>query len=232
MKCYYDLHIHSALSPCADNDMTPNNILGMAAVNGLHMIAVADHNAIKNVETFLKLSKEYGVEVVPAFELQTAEDIHFLCLFPNFSLLEEFYRTLEFVDIKNDKAIFGEQLVMDEGDNTVGEEERLLLASAAIYSYRVGDAVKKAGGIAVPAHVDREANGMISILGGFDGDYGAVEFSPYADAAFREIYGADKKILINSDSHTLGDISEAVNFLELRECTARRLIDYLRGEFK
>ncbi|MDO5479206.1 MAG: histidinol-phosphatase, partial [Clostridia bacterium] len=29
MKLYYDLHIHSALSPCGDNDMTPNNIVNM-----------------------------------------------------------------------------------------------------------------------------------------------------------------------------------------------------------
>ena len=40
-----DLHIHSALSPCADDDMTPNNILGMAALKGLDMIAVTDHNS-------------------------------------------------------------------------------------------------------------------------------------------------------------------------------------------
>ena len=32
MSLYYDFHIHSALSPCGDNDMTPNNIINMYPV--------------------------------------------------------------------------------------------------------------------------------------------------------------------------------------------------------
>ena len=35
MNLYYDLHIHSCLSPCGDQDMTPANIAGMAAIKGL-----------------------------------------------------------------------------------------------------------------------------------------------------------------------------------------------------
>ena len=27
MKLYYDLHLHSCLSPCGDNDMTPYNLV-------------------------------------------------------------------------------------------------------------------------------------------------------------------------------------------------------------
>ena len=30
-----DLHMHSCLSPCADEDMTPANICGMAHIKGL-----------------------------------------------------------------------------------------------------------------------------------------------------------------------------------------------------
>ena len=41
----YDLHLHSCLSPCGDNDMTPANIVGMAALLGLDAIAVTDHNS-------------------------------------------------------------------------------------------------------------------------------------------------------------------------------------------
>ena len=84
MKIKYDFHIHSALSPCADNDMTPVNIVAYAKFNGLDMIAVADHNAIENVETAIAAGKAYGVTVVPAVEVQTAEDIHVLCLFKTF----------------------------------------------------------------------------------------------------------------------------------------------------
>ncbi|MDR1939725.1 MAG: phosphoesterase [Clostridiales bacterium] len=229
MRYFYDLHIHSALSPCADNDMTPNNIMGMAAVNGLNIIAVADHNSIKNVGSFLALQEEYDVTVVPAFELQTAEDIHFLCLFPDIGSLTRFYDGISFGDIKNNKTIFGDQLIFDAADNVVGEEERMLLASADIYSYRVRKAVREAGGVAVPAHIDRETNGMVSILGNLDDDYDAVEFSPKADGAFRQIYGKNRSVLIDSDSHMLGTISEAVNAVELDERSAKALIKRLYG---
>ena len=33
LRC--DLHIHTALSPCGDMDMTPNNIVNMAQLKGL-----------------------------------------------------------------------------------------------------------------------------------------------------------------------------------------------------
>lgn len=48
MKLYYDLHIHSCLSPCGDEDNTPNNIVNMALIKGLNVIALSDHNTCKN----------------------------------------------------------------------------------------------------------------------------------------------------------------------------------------
>ena len=53
----YDLHLHSCLSPCGDEDMTPGNIAGMAVVNGLDMVALTDHNTCKNCPAFLKIAK-------------------------------------------------------------------------------------------------------------------------------------------------------------------------------
>jgi len=58
MKLYYDLHIHSALSPCASDDMTPNNIVNMCVLKGLDIIAVTDHNSARNVEAISKLGRE------------------------------------------------------------------------------------------------------------------------------------------------------------------------------
>ena len=81
MNVKYDFHIHSALSPCGDADMTPNNIVNMAMVCGLDMIAVADHNTAGNVAAVMKAGEQAGIVVVPAMELETAEEIHVLCLF-------------------------------------------------------------------------------------------------------------------------------------------------------
>ena len=74
-KILYDLHIHSALSPCADNDMTPVNIGAMSSAKGLQIIAVADHNAIANVAAAREVGEALDVIVVPAVELQTQEDV-------------------------------------------------------------------------------------------------------------------------------------------------------------
>ena len=65
-KILYDLHIHSALSPCADNDMTPVNIGAMSSAKGLQIIAVADHNAIANVAAAREVGEALNVIVVPA----------------------------------------------------------------------------------------------------------------------------------------------------------------------
>ena len=45
---FYDFHMHSCLSPCGDDDMTPANLVGMAFVNGLQAIALTDHNSSLN----------------------------------------------------------------------------------------------------------------------------------------------------------------------------------------
>ena len=77
----YDLHVHSCLSPCADDDMTPANIAGMAHLNGLQLLALTDHNSCKNCPAFMDACRQYGIVPVPGMELCTAEEIHMICLF-------------------------------------------------------------------------------------------------------------------------------------------------------
>lgn len=55
MKAYFDFHIHSCLSPCADDEMTPNNIINMSLLKGLDAIAITDHNSIRNCEVCIEL---------------------------------------------------------------------------------------------------------------------------------------------------------------------------------
>ena len=80
-KYYYDLHIHSCLSPCGDDDMTPNNIAAMSALKGLQIVAITDHNSCKNCPAFFEACRKHGIIAVAGMELSTAEDIHLVCLF-------------------------------------------------------------------------------------------------------------------------------------------------------
>ena len=86
MKHYfYDLHTHSALSPCGDNFMTPNNLAGFCALAGLQIVALTDHNTCGNCRSFMAACRRYGLCPVPGMELTTAEEIHLVCLFPSLS---------------------------------------------------------------------------------------------------------------------------------------------------
>ncbi len=88
----YDFHIHSCLSPCGEEEMTPNNIVGMAQILELDAIAVADHNTAKNLPAVMALGAEAGVLVVPAIEISTAEEVHVLSLFPSLEAALEMQR--------------------------------------------------------------------------------------------------------------------------------------------
>ena len=113
---FYDLHIHSCLSPCGDDDMTPANLVGMAAVKGLDVIALTDHNSCWNCPAALYHGKNYGVTVIPGMELTTAEEVHVICLFPTLedALAFDAYVYERLLPVPNREDIFGKQQIMDK----------------------------------------------------------------------------------------------------------------------
>ena len=181
-RYYYDLHIHSCLSPCGDDDMTPNNIAGMGTLNGLNIMALTDHNTCKNCPAFFRAAKKNGIIPVAGMELTTAEDIHVVCLFPDLETAMEFDRFVQThrILIPNRTDIFGFQQIMDENDEVIGEEEFLLSNATDIMIDDVYDEVLSHGGICYPAHVDREANGIIATLGTFP------DYMPFRVAEFHD----------------------------------------------
>lgn len=219
---YYDFHIHSALSPCGDNDMTPNNIVNMAAISGLNAIAVSDHNSVKNVKATVEAGKKCGITVIPAMEVETEEEVHILTLYPSVEAAKEagdaVYKALP--DIKNRPEIFGEQLIMDENDGITGIEEKMLISPTALSINSLFDIVKSVGGIFVPAHIDRHSYSILTNLGFMpeDLDIKTVEISKNtADiSAYLESRKELKRyrILRNSDAHYLENISQKDAFLD------------------
>ncbi len=223
-KYYYDLHIHSCLSPCADDDMTPSNIAGMATLNGLQMLALTDHNSCDNCPAFLEACKKQGIIGIPGMELTTAEDVHLVCLF------EDLDRAMSFSDViyehimpvKNRPEIFGNQLVVNSSDDVICEKEKLLISATDLWMSEAVELVREYGGHVRPAHIDREANGIIAILGDVPTEYrfNCVEFNDKdnSDRYYSE-YGSIKntRMLVCSDAHHLWDISEAKNYIELED---------------
>ncbi len=219
-RYYYDLHIHSCLSPCADDDMTPANIAGMASLCGLTLVALTDHNTCRNCAPFLKACRQYGIVGVPGMELSTAEDIHLVCLFPTLEAADAFEAEIRprRSKIKNKTEIFGNQFVMDEFDNVIDSEEDLLLLATDIPLQEGWELAVKHGGAAYPAHIDRESNGIIAILGDMpeQPQFTAIEIQgPENRETYAQKYGCGRQLLVSSDAHNLWSIREKESFLDL-----------------
>ena len=219
-KYYYDLHIHSCLSPCADDDNTPYNIAGMAALAGIQILALTDHNTCRNCPAFFSACKQYGLIPVAGMELTTAEDIHIICLFEN---LDDAMRFSEHVygrlpKIPNRVDIYGQQMVLGEDDSLIDTEEYFLSIATDITLDEAPSLVAEFGGICYPAHIDREANGIIATLGTMPPSprFSVAEFhfSHNVDG-YKERYEVPHTTVICSDAHCLTDIRDAENALLL-----------------
>lgn len=242
-KYTYDLHIHSCLSPCADNDMTPANIAGTATLAGIQIMALTDHNSVKNCPSFFKACKAYGVIPIPGMELTTAEDIHVVCLFDGLEQALAFGEEVDSkrVKIPNRTDIFGDQFIMDENENIIGTDEFILPNATQISIDEAPGIVKKYNGVCYPAHIDRQANGIIATLGTFP-DYPPFRCAELHDkekiAEHIEKYPilSDKRIVISSDAHYLWDIRDADATVEIDDepyssaTVRKRLIELLRGD--
>ena len=220
-RFYYDFHVHSCLSPCADNDNTPSNIAGMASVSGLDIVALTDHNSARNCPAFFEVAKRFGVVAIAGMELTTSEDIHVVCLFETLKGALDFENALseKRILIKNRPEIFGEQLVMDADERIVANEEHLLSNATKISIEELPPIVDSYGGVCYPAHIDREANGIISVLGTFPPTphFKCAELRSINNKeAYVKNYSLEGKIILyGSDAHYLGDIFEREHYVEL-----------------
>ncbi len=241
-RFYYDLHIHSCLSPCGDNDSTPSNIAGMGELNGLDIMALCDHNTCKNCRAFFKAAERHNIVAVAGMELTTAEDVHVVCLFKTVDDAERFETALDErkIPYKTRPDIFGNQLIVDENDEVMGEEENLLINATTVSIDELPEYVEAFGGVCYPAHIDRDSNGIISVLGSFPENAGfkfAEVHNGELTDKYAELISFEKpQIITSSDAHYLWDISEREKYLELpidRSASAdeirKKLFEFLEG---
>lgn len=235
MRLYYDLHIHSCLSPCGDGDMTPNNIVNMARLAELDIIALTDHNTCGNCAAILQAAVGSGVTVLPGMELCTAEEAHVVCLFPALKAALAFAQRVRssLPPIANRPDIFGEQLLMDAGDNVVGREDVLLTTASAIPVDDVPALVRSLGGAAFPAHIDRPSYSVTAALGDIPPvGFCAAEITAAGNVEqMKTLYPsiANMPLLLDSDAHYLHQISEAGPWLDLPDRSPEAVIAALDG---
>ena len=232
----YDLHIHSCLSPCGDEDMTPANIVGMSSLKHLDVIAVTDHNSCRNCPAVMHWAQKNRISVLPGMELCTSEEVHALCLFSELSDAMNFdgYVYSKLIKYPNDEKAFGRQEIYDENDRLMDTEPYLLINAAAISFDELGKLMKEFHGIYLPAHIDKNSNSLLSNLGFIapDADFTVAELadiSRYEELAGKNPYLKKCRIITNSDAHDLGTINEAVNFLNCESSSRSDILKALKS---
>lgn len=229
MNFAVDLHIHTALSPCGDEDMTPNNIVNMALLKGLDIIAITDHNCCGNLEAVMEAARSSGLTVVPGIEVQSREEVHLICLFRKIDAAKKFGQIIydSLPNIQNNEALFGRQLLMDSKDQIVGKLDKLLLSSCGFSVEEIFNLAEENDGICIPAHVDKSSNSIISNLGFIPPSLNltTIEFSKRAtEETIKKVASFEKyKHIISSDAHYLFDISERECLIEMEYLSLNQL---------
>ena len=231
---HYDLHIHSCLSPCGDNESTPGNIVGMAVVKGLDVIALTDHNTCKNCEVAMAIGEAYGITVIPGMELTTSEEVHVLCLFYNIEDAMKFDAFIEprILDIPNNPKAFGDQFLCNDDDEVIGSFPKLLISATDISFDQVYDYVKEYNGVMIPAHIDKNSFSLMSNLGFVPPDS---QFKCFELADMGNLHRLQKEneylkncnVITDSDAHYIDKINEPINTLYAESNSIKDVLDSL-----
>ena len=219
-----DLHIHTLLSPCGDLEMSLVNIISEAERKGVDIIGITDHNSTRHCNLISRLAAEKGIFVMKGAEITTREEVHCLVFFENFdtlNLLQEFIDA-NLPEITNIPEIFGHQVVVDEDENIIFEEKRLLTNAISKSINELETFVHKLDGLFIPAHIDRKKNSIYSQLGFLPVNLNAdaLEISRItAPEKFEVIHPeiAGFTLTRSSDAHYPEDIGKAITVFHIEK---------------
>lgn len=229
-----DLHVHTCLSPCADLKMSPQSIAEQAANQAIHILGICDHNSAENVPAMLKAAKKFKIAVLPGIEITSKEEVHILALFDELnealSLQEIIYAHLPG---ENDEETFGMQVIVNENNEVLGFNKKLLIGATTIPLEEVIRIIHSFNGIAVASHIDRESFSIISQLGFIpeDLELDALEISPHitleeAKKRFENNY----PITCSSDAHYPDEIGKGSTSFFLKEGTTTEIRKAFKNE--
>ena len=206
----FDLHIHSCLSPCANLEMSPAEIVARAKAAGMDGIALTDHQSARNCPAIAECAKRAGLKCLYGLEVQTAEEVHTVALFDT---VEQALAMTDFVYAAmpkrvNDPETFGDQPVVTWDDDIVELEWRILAMGCRHFIPETAAKVHELGGLYIAAHVDRPNFSVIGSLGAIpEGCFDAVELSRTADETIWLPKIGDYAVTRSSDAHNLDDVA-------------------------
>ena len=210
--------------------MQATTIVEQAKKVGLDMIGICDHNSAENVAAVVKAGQREGLAVIGGMEVTSAEEVHILGLFDTEADLMHLQKLVyQNLPGENSEEAFGTQLVIDEWNNLVGKNSRLLIGATTLTVEQIVDSIHRWAGLAIASHVDRERFGLIGQLGfipeGLKLD--ALEVSAPSSA----VQEYDYPVVTSSDAHFLENIGrshtcfviESASLGEIRKALRREL---------
>ena len=225
-----DLHIHTCLSPCAELEMSPSAVVKSAVENRIDIIAITDHNSAENIIAAKKASENMDLTVLAGIEIASSEEAHILAFFDDvhsvMKMQEVVYSNL--IPGENDEKMYGDQIVVNEKDEVLYFNKRLLIGATMLSAQEIIDNIHSLGGLAVASHIDKEAFSIISQLGFITEDMGfdALEFSPNTDRQSAEnTFGMYNSFtwISSSDAHYPEDIGKRTTNFFMNEPTIKEM---------
>ena len=218
----FDLHIHSCLSPCANLEMSPSEIVTRAVAAGIDGIALTDHQSARNTPAIAECARRAGLKCPSGMEVQTAEEVHTVALFDTteqaLALTDWVYAAMP--KRVNDPETFGDQPVVTWDDDIVEMEWRILAMGCRRTIPETAAKVHELDGLYIAAHIDRPNFSVISALGAIPEPppttncqqpttkyFDAVELSRTADESLWLPKAAGYAVIRSSDAHNLDDVA-------------------------
>lgn len=212
MQVRIDLHNHSCLSPCADDDLLPSLLAYEAMERGIQILALTDHNAVQNLPPFAEACQVCSIMAVFGMEVTTIEEVHLLVLFETVEAATDFGAWIQSTLPKrsNKADRFGRQLVCDGLGTTVSEFDLMLATASSLSFDEVVLRGLDAGALVIPAHIDRPSCSVLTNLG-FLPDL------PYSALEMMRPTAQKWTVITASDAHSLQEVGTRSCTVEMEE---------------
>lgn len=224
--------MHTVLSPCADELMTPNNILNMAMLNELDFIAITDHNSTKQLHNVKQLSESYDFIIIPAVEVSVAEGFDCLCYFRTYEDAHSLDQLLE-MNLTDNWLNYtkDDQVITDIYDMSMDTFDKPLTSTTINY-LDLHKEVKNRNGAIIIAHINRPSCTPLNTYKLEEIPFEGLEVSPYNMEDFIKKHPNIKNypLFHNSDSHSLLQMHDKQFSIELKEKSIEAFFNYLEGD--